>query len=91
MCIRPLTLAGGLLLSGCASSSGVFATAEPETYKITASAWTSMGGAGTASSEAVKRATAHCAAMGKKMVAVDTKTDSQLTQGSTDLTFRCVL
>jgi len=79
-----------LALAGCASSSGVYAVSEPDTYKITTSAWTSMGGAGTAQGEAVKSATKHCASLGKTMVAVDSSSDSQLTQGSSELTFKCV-
>ncbi len=76
-------------LTGCASSSGVFKTGT-DTYQITATAITSFGGAGTASAKAIKMANEHCAKLGKQAIITSAKTDSQFTQGSSDVSFKCV-
>lgn len=78
-----------LLLTGCASSSGVYEVS-PGIYSVTSTAITSFGGAGTAKGNAFKRAQATCSAQGKQMELVEQKSDSQLTQGSADVTFRCI-
>lgn len=85
-------LLGGLTfltLAACASSSGVFQVG-PDTYQITTTAITSFGGAGTARAEAIRTANAHCQTQGKQAVVIDAEMDSQFTQGSSDITFRCV-
>ena len=82
-----LTIA--LLATGCASSSGVFQVGE-DTYQITTTAITSFGGAGSARASAIRTATEHCAQLGKRPLVLDATTDSQFTQGSSDVTFRCV-
>lgn len=81
-----LTMA--LALSGCASSSGVFQTG-PGAYRITTTAITSFGGAGKARGEGVKRANAYCAGQGKKAIVTDAASSSDITQGSSDISFRC--
>jgi hypothetical protein len=78
-----------LLLSGCASSSGVYEVS-PGVYSVTSSAITSFGGAGTAKGDAYKRAQATCATKGKRMELVSQSADANLASGSADLTFRCV-
>lgn len=78
-----------LLLTGCASSSGVFEVS-PGVYSVTSSAITSFGGAGTAKGDAYKRARAECAAKGKQMELVNQNADSNFASGSADVTFRCV-
>jgi hypothetical protein len=76
-------------IAGCTSSSGVFAVG-PDNYRITSTAITSFGGAGTASASAIRTATRYCADKGKSLLVVDTAMDSQFTQGSSDVTFKCV-
>jgi hypothetical protein len=78
-----------LLLSGCASSSGVFEVS-PGVYSVTSSAITSFGGAGTAKGNAYKRAQATCAQQGKRMELVSQSADANFASGSADVTFRCV-
>lgn len=80
---------GAALLSGCASSSGVFSVG-PDTYKISSTAITSFGGSATAKGSAYKQATEVCARQGKQMLLVDEKADAQFTGASVDVTFRCV-
>ncbi len=88
--MRYLLAAGAALaLSACASSSGVFQVA-PDTYRITTTAITSFGGAGTARAEAIRTANEYCAQQGKQAMVTDAQMDSQFTQGSSDVTFRCV-
>lgn len=84
-----VAIAAVLALAGCASSSGVFPM-ENGSYRISTTAITSFGGAATARQAAIRDATAHCASQGKRMVVTETTNDSQITQGSSDVTFRCV-
>ncbi len=84
-----LASAALLALGACASSSGVFQVG-PDTYRITTTAITSFGGAGTARAEAIRTANAHCAAQGKQALVTNAEMDSQFTQGSSDVTFRCI-
>jgi hypothetical protein len=78
-----------LACSACASSSGVFKVG-PDTYGITTTAITSFGGAGKASATAIRTANDHCARQGKQALITDTEIDSQISQGSSNLTFECV-
>jgi hypothetical protein len=78
-----------LALSACASSSGVFQVA-PDTFGITTTAITSFGGAGTARASAIRSANEHCASMGRQALVIGAEMDSQFTQGSSDVVFRCV-
>lgn len=78
-----------LLLSGCASSSGVMEVS-PGVYTVTSSAITSFGGAGTASGDALKKAQATCAAQGKRMDLVHQDSNANMASGSAQVTFRCV-
>jgi hypothetical protein len=87
--MRGILVIVGATLAGCASSSGVYEVS-PGVYTVTSTAITSFGGAATAKGNALKKAQARCAAEGKQMQLVDQKTDSQFTQGSADVTFRCV-
>jgi hypothetical protein len=87
--LRIVTIAAVLALSACASSSGAYQVGD-NTYRITASAWTSMGGQGTAKGSAVKTANATCAAKGMHPVVVAENGNAQFTQGSVDVTFKCV-
>lgn len=80
---------GALALAGCASSSGAYQVGE-NTYRITASAWTSMGGQGTAKGSAIKAANATCAAKGMRPEVIGENGNAQFTQGSVDVTFKCV-
>lgn len=82
-------LAAALLLSGCATSSGVFEVS-PGVYSVTSSAFTSMGGSGAAKGNALKRAQATCAEQGKHMELVNQSSDASFASGSADVTFRCV-
>jgi uncharacterized lipoprotein YajG len=88
--MRLITVAAALLLAGCASSSGVYEVS-PGVYSVTSTAITSFGGTGTAKGDAYRRAQAMCAAQDKQMELVEQHSDSQFTQGSADVTFRCVL
>jgi hypothetical protein len=76
------------LLTGCSSSSGVFQTG-PETYQITTTAITSFGGVGTARASAIQAANDYCSHLGKRPLVLDAANDSQFTQGSSDVKFRC--
>ena len=87
--MRRILIIAGAALAGCASSSGVYEVS-PGVYSVTSTAITSFGGAGKAKGDAYKRAQSTCAAQGKQMKLVDQKSDSQFTQGSADVTFRCV-
>ena len=89
--VRKLILTAGLAaaLAGCASSSGVY-NVGPDTYRTTSTAFTSMGGQGTAAKRSVQDATAYCAKTGKQMTVVDEQSNAQLSQGSTAMTFKCV-
>jgi hypothetical protein len=78
-----------LLLAGCATSSGVYEVS-PGVYSVTSSAFTSMGGAGAAKGDALKRAQATCARQGKIMQLVSQDADATFASGSADVTFRCV-
>jgi hypothetical protein len=82
-------LATALMTSSCASSSGVFQVA-PDTYQITTTAITSFGGPGAARASAIGTASEYCARLGKRPLVIDATTDSQFTQGSSDIRFRCV-
>lgn len=86
--MRSLSLIA-LLLSGCASSSGVYEVS-PGVYSVTSSAITSFGGAGAAKGKAFKQAQATCAAKGKHMELVNQSADSNFASGSADVTFRCI-
>lgn len=81
-----LTLAAAL--GGCASSSGVFKVG-PDSYRVTSSAITSFGGAGTERDAGIKKAQAHCASMGKTATVMDATTEASFTQGTSDVTFKC--
>lgn len=88
--MRYLLAVGGVFaVAACASSSGVFQVA-PNTYRITTTAITSFGGAGTARAEAIRTANEYCAQQNKQALVTDAQMDSQFTQGSSDVTFRCV-
>lgn len=78
-----------LLLTGCASSSGVFPVG-PDTYRVTGTAITTFGGSGTASRSAIDAATGYCASQGRTLVVVDSTASSGITQGDASVTFRCV-
>ena len=80
---------GALALGACASSSGVFQVA-PDTFRITTTAITSFGGAATARASAIRSANEHCARMGRQALVIEAEMDSQFTQGSSDVVFRCV-
>lgn len=82
------TMAAALAVSGCASSSGVYAV-EGGSYRVSSSAITSFGGAGTAKSKALKLATAQCSKIGKRPVVTSDATDANITGASVDVTFRC--
>lgn len=83
-----IAIAGAGLVAGCASSSGVFQTG-PDTYQITTSAFTSSGGVGAARASAIQTATDYCSRQGRRLLVLDAATDSQFTQGSSDVKFRC--
>jgi hypothetical protein len=87
--MRGLFLIVAALVAGCASSSGVIA-AGPDTYKVGATAYTSMGGAGTAKADAYRRAEAECAKQGRRAEVVDEATKVNIAAGNVDVTFRCV-
>ena len=78
-----------LVLSGCASSSGVYQVG-PGLYRVATTAITSFGGEGTAKGEAYHAATQECQRQGKQLSVVDDTSDAQFTQASANLTFRCV-
>lgn len=78
-----------MLLTGCATSSGVYETS-PGIYSVTSSAFTSMGGASAARGKAMREATTKCASMGKRMELVTASNDATFASGSADLTFKCV-
>lgn len=75
-------------MGACASSSGVFQIG-PDTYQITTTAITSFGGVGSARASAVQAANDYCSRLGRHPVVLDAANDSQFTQGSSDLKFRC--
>lgn len=80
-----------LLLTGCATSTGVMKMGR-DTYTITTSAAPARGGVSGARSSAYKEATEHCSAMNKEVLV---KNDNGLVTngygaGSAQLTFRCL-
>lgn len=83
-----LALTFAATLGGCASSSGVFKVG-PDSYRVTSSAITSFGGAGTARGAGIKKAQAHCASLGKTATVTDATTEASITQGTSDVTFKC--
>ncbi len=86
--VRIATALAVLALGACASSSGAYSTG-PDTYKITTTAITSFGGAGTAKQAAVKTAEATCAKQGKRAVVTSDSVDAQFTGASVDVAIRC--
>lgn len=87
--MRTLALAGlCLALAGCASTSGVIAT-QGDAYRVSSSAYTSMGGAGTAKGDAYKKAEAECAKQGKRAEVIDEASKVTIASGTVDVTFRC--
>jgi hypothetical protein len=76
------------LLAGCASSSGVYELSDGR-YQIATTAITSFGGAGTARASAIRTAEQFCAERSQRAVIDDAEMDSQFTQGSSQVTFRC--
>lgn len=84
-----VVIIAALLLTGCASSSGVFETA-PGIYSISSTAITSFGGSATARGDAYKKAQAKCATAGKQMELVSQDASANIVNGSADLTFKCV-
>lgn len=75
-------------LGGCASTSGVIAS-EGGTFRVSSSAYTSMGGAGTAKGDAYKKAEAECARQNKRAEVIDEASKVTIASGSVDVTFRC--
>lgn len=86
--MRMLVIGLAALAGACASSSGVFARADGA-LQITTTATSSAGGLGTARGKAINEATAYCAKQGQKMVALETSDNSQFTEATSNLTFRC--
>ncbi len=78
-----------LPISACASSSGVYAVGG-DTFKVTTTAMTSMGGQGTAKGSAIHQATDYCARTGRAPEVVQEAGNAQFTQGTTEVTFKCV-
>ena len=60
-----------IIISGCASNSGVVSIGE-DTYMVSRQAATGFSGSGTLKAEAFSEATAHCEKMGKTMQVVST-------------------
>lgn len=85
---RLTVIAMAVSVAGCSSSSGVFQTG-PDTYQITTTAITSFGGVGSARASAIQTANDYCARLGRRPVVLDASNDSQFTQGSSDVKFRC--
>jgi hypothetical protein len=88
--MRGLFLIVAALVAGCASTSGGVIAAGPDTYKVGATAYTSMGGAGTAKADAYRKAEAECAKQGRRAEVVDEATKVNIAAGNVDVTFRCV-
>lgn len=86
--IRSFSLALALLVGGCATSSGIYEV-QPGLYKMTSSAFTTLGGAAQAKGTAYKAATDKCAGMGKHMSMVDQTAETANDDASVDITFRC--
>ena len=78
-----------LLVSACASSSGVFQTGN-NTYRIATRATWELGGRAGAVKMAMKEATAHCS-KSKQIVSVINSEESygHFEGGRVDLTFSC--
>jgi hypothetical protein len=74
----------------CSRSSGGVFQVGPDVYQITTTAITSFGGVGSARASAIQTATEYCARLNKQLLVLDTISDSQFTQGSSDIKFRCV-
>lgn len=85
---RAFVIAVALVLCNCASSSGVFAIG-PDAYRVTASAITSFGGAGTAQRDALESAAEFCSTTSRQALIVSTRSDSDIAQGSSEVTFTC--
>jgi hypothetical protein len=84
------TIATASLVASCASSSGVFQIG-PNTYQITTTAITSFGGMGSARASAIQTANDYCVRLDKHLLVLDATNDSQFTEGSSDVKFRCEL
>ena len=82
-----------LLISACASDSGVVKTGN-DTYMITKQAATGFSGLGNLKSDAMKEAYAQCSKTGKSVQVVDSReTKPPYLLGNyprVDITFRCV-
>ena len=78
-----------LVLGACAQSAQVYSVG-PDLRRVTASAWTSMGGVGTAKAEAIRKAAATCTAEGKQLEVVSDSANTSIGGASADVTFRCL-
>ena len=89
--MRVTFLLAAILLTGCASTSGVFKSG-PDTYTVTATASPGAGGSAKAKASAYAEATRECV---KHQASVDVVTEKASaptwTDGmhTVDLTFRC--
>lgn len=77
------------LIAACASSSGVMDMGNGN-FRVSASAFTSMGSTGAAERQAADDAKAWCKSRGLSMQATDDKSDANIAEGNVTLTFKCV-
>ena len=80
---------GALLLSGCATSSGVLPFGK-DTFTITATNHFTRGGAPGAQTSAIQQANAHCSKSGLLMSPVSTQTTQGVEDASYQMVFRCL-
>lgn len=91
--MKKLILLGAVVLTGCASNSGVVATG-PDTFFVSRQAATGFSGQGTLKAEAMAEAGAFCTKKGKTAEVIsqqDAKPPFILgNYPKTEITFRCV-
>ncbi len=81
-------LALTIALAGCATTSDVYDLGDGR-HGLTSSAYTTMGGAGKARSESIKKAKAYCQEQGKRAVIENTKSDATFASGTSEIAFKC--
>ena len=94
--MRIVVAFASVVVSACASSSGVMATG-PDTYVVSGQADLGPNKSAAARQAAYDSANAHCAKLGGKRAAVEKASDEDVgsagvfqLRGGTTLTFRCI-
>lgn len=88
------SMCAAILLTACASHSGVIPVGQHDTFMISRQAATGFSGMGSLRAETIREANTHCSSMGKSVEITDThESQPPYVLGNyprIDLTFRCV-